>query len=398
MHPHVAVHQHAHPAGVDRRSTDESAGTMELAPIPVAGLVHPRTASPDVHVQKSVTAPDHRRIRPDPIVRRMQGPEEGLGPEPKGSANDVVLLDVVVDKASLSARTVPKSSAELVGILRPLLQRYLQKVRYNSLEDAAAFSKHLDAARSDSEGVTPQQAFESFTPSSIGPLTTVLGAQCVGQALDFASMVAKQSSLPAYATAAQFAGRRQYGHAAALLKFQNPDAADDGGFILMDPGFNADEPLVITPTANAKLRKFSYRWNPDKSKLKNVNDTGQVAVTFDIDPLLNPDEGVSRNALMSYKTFTVVTRGQKTDIVLQVDLRNNQFMLRRGSKSFKCLLTEMDRIRAYITDEVAEALGYGKVGEGAARLLDSVSAVIRAKDDLIRLQDSKITVQEGADK
>jgi hypothetical protein len=325
-------------------------------------------------------------IRPwQRTVQRMDSAESSLS-SAKSSEQGVT---VKMPRHGAPREVVSKGSDELVNVLQPLLTKYLETIHYNSLEDAVGFVNYLDDLRKVDSSVTPQQAYESGMPVSSQALEGVSGSQCMGQGMQIAELINRELKLPAYPVAAKFPDSTGAGHGAAMLKFANPSHEDDKGVILLDPGFNVDKPLVIKANEPAKLRAFNYSLSENGSQVVSRDENKKEIVSFETVPVINSDESVSRTAMLYYKTFIVKARGNFT-VVLQLNLRTGIIEVTVGRKKKTAQIAQHAEVTKLISNEVAEALGYGE--KGADSLLTSLTTVIRSKDDILNLQNSKATI------
>lgn len=354
---------------------------------------------------------------PVPIAQRMsdEGAQSAASTHSGGSAEkeketksdkgQVVLPDAVFAKLSPKA-FVELSSEEICKTVQPILTEYLNRVNYNSLEDAVAFLDHLGAKRVEKDSTTPQEAFGDFNYQSLDSVKKAKGAQCVGQGIQLAHQIIEQTKYPAYPCAAKFAGKEYFGHGAALIAFCNPKDEQDAGYILLDPGFNVSEPVVITKAVPGKVRSNEYRLTDKDEAIESYNKDALV-VSFPTGPILNPDPAVTKSALLAYASFTVVSRvNPKKKTFLQLDLRGQAITVAVLGKKKSLKLPEAGKVDEFIakdlsdliTDELAEALGYKPEeadieGASKARLIDSLGKVIRGRMDILALQDSNVKSQ-----
>lgn len=285
------------------------------------------------------------------------------------------------------------SSLNIVKAVKPLLSDYLTKVHYNSLEDAAAFVDHLSEKRKEKKTATPQEAFDDFSYKSEDSIIKAKGAQCVGQGIHFAKVITSTTKYPAHPCAAKFAGKEYYGHGAAMIAFANQEDEADQGYILLDPGFNVAEPIVVTEAIPGKVRSFVYKL--DKSgDIKSYRDK-TLKVTIPPQEILNPDDAITKSALLAYDKFLVVARGDNTSVILELDLRGEQLTVRVKNKKKSADIKDKEAVTKLISNTVAEALGYKPEkseleDEAQRRLLTTLFKVINARDDINALQDSTL--------
>ncbi|AFZ22458.1 hypothetical protein Cylst_0077 [Cylindrospermum stagnale PCC 7417] len=315
------------------------------------------------------------------VQRVSENEEEKPKEETKQNERGTVILPQAVFQELDATQYANVGSNEICEAVQPLLTEYLAVVRYNSLEDAAAYLDHLNEKRKEDKGMTPQKAFQSFSYQSTLSIEKAKGSQCVGQGIQFADQVRQMTKLPAYPCAATFAGKEYYGHGAAMIAFKNAKDEKDAGYILMDPGFNVNHPIVVTKEIPAKVRSSTYKLD-ESGSIKSYGANDEHVVTFQPQQILNPDEAITKSALLAYNTFTVVARSGKDKIYIQLDLRQEKLIAVYKKKK---LTSDLEEIEKIISEELAEVLGYER-----GQLLETLKKVIQGKEEINKLQDSTI--------
>jgi hypothetical protein len=183
-----------------------------------------------------------------------------------------------------------------------------------------------------------------------------------------------------------------------LIAFENPDDEEDAGYILMDPGFNVDEPVVITRKVSPIVRSSTYKLG-ETGSIESYGKGGKLIVTFPPQEIINPDRALTKSALLAYTAFRVVARAGNKKFYIELNLRESELKVQLRGKERKVKITEAGAVEEAISEELAELLGYQKaeLDEGARdRLLATLHKVILQRVALIDLQDSKLEKPQNA--
>lgn len=148
---------------------------------------------------------------------------------------------------------ISSSSRDIVDQVRSILRERLQVINYDRLFPISQFLDHYQKYQKDStEDILPIDAFKTFRFIPILPTNN--GGPCLSLTFDLKNHLPEY--LKPYIAIAKLPGKYQqfgfpeYSHTAVLIKFTNPFDPNDKGFVLLDPSFDIDEPIVLKEDGN----------------------------------------------------------------------------------------------------------------------------------------------------
>lgn len=147
----------------------------------------------------------------------------------------------------LKEERVRMSAASIQKIVQPLLQRHLAEKSYDRLHIVEEFIDFFYEKRKEHPQLTPLQALASFQPDT--STEKYRGSLCYGLTDDLFDQLPKKlkairvpSTIP---VRFQQNGWPQYCHSAIVIVYENPKDSADKGYILLDPNFDIEFPVVL---------------------------------------------------------------------------------------------------------------------------------------------------------
>lgn len=147
----------------------------------------------------------------------------------------------------LSEKKVVMSSAEIVREVTPLLQQHLEETNYDRVHLVEQFLQFCDENWHSSDQ-TLLSTLANFEPDT--NVKKWHGNSCYGLNEDLCARLPEHlqpQQIPAILSKRfQQKGWSQYSHTAVLIAYASPIDPLDEGFILLDPSFDIDEPIVLS--------------------------------------------------------------------------------------------------------------------------------------------------------
>jgi hypothetical protein len=288
--------------------------------------------------------------------------------------------------------TVKESSASLCAYLGPLLKEQVTSFNYDSLIFVNRFLEHLEAQREKTPSLSPLEAMKTFEPSAYAEVEGNGGSHCVGLATHLVDYLREQG-LPAFVVGAREEGsasKLEVFHAAAMVKFENPDDPKDKGYVLLEPGLNFTTPVVIKPDQPGRLdqggQTYNYTLDDKNLWMDRVFRDGFVKkASFPLQEWQNP-EILTRLAPMLYDRPALLARNEQGGVVEAVipDLRQRTFELRVRDQRVIVPFDDPSRLEATVTPEFAEVLNFSR-----EELLGRLEQISRHADELKQLLDER---------
>lgn len=164
-------------------------------------------------------------------------------------------LDHAIQPPTFSRAPVTTVSAEeVIKVMSPILKDRLVAVHYDRIFPMLEFIEYYKSKHAVDNELTPIEAFKTFDLDMLSPRNQ--GGPCVTLTLDLLQYIPEEFQaypcLAALPTGFQQFGFPRYSHSAVLIKFDADEEPSQIAFILLDPSFDFDEPIVIksdgTPT------------------------------------------------------------------------------------------------------------------------------------------------------
>jgi hypothetical protein len=139
------------------------------------------------------------------------------------------------------------SGEEIVELVRAILKNRLGLTNYDRIFPALQFLDHYENCKRDTQDISPIEALKTFRFQPLLPSNR--GGACVSLTFDLYNCL--PSSLKGYMALAKLPGEFQqmgfpkYSHVAVLIKYQSPLNVEDRGYVLLEPGFDIDEPILL---------------------------------------------------------------------------------------------------------------------------------------------------------
>lgn len=180
------------------------------------------------------------------------------------------------------------SSDEIQKIVSPILKKFFSQVHYNRINQICQFIDHYHQLnRQNSSTITPLEALEIFTVDLQSPMNQTKGGSCY----EFIQCLTRR--LPNFlhpnlipASVPRWSPRycHKLSHIAAIVVYNNCTNSGDTGFILLDPSFELDEPIIIPFNGTSKpvtsmggyTFVFSHEGGTILGKIRETNPMGKV--------------------------------------------------------------------------------------------------------------------------
>lgn len=312
-------------------------------------------------------------------------------------------------------RAVPMGGAELANHLRPALVQQMASESLDSLTYWNDFVSHVQACRAQQPAVTPQEAFASFGMDARERATPGSGGHCGALALRLlnGTAAARQgyivgSDLP---QAFHEAGVPVPGHGAALVPFANPNDKSDRGWILLEPGFNLPEPIVLrgaTPVDYAhqgqqehlriyfepRSNEIVFERRPFGKELSAEEVLAQ-RMTFRTDRFLNFDNSVTMAMVAVHQSPRIIGRDAdgKFTAFLIVNLAKGRVEITvDGARTAPILFKDVDAEGACFAGVPggAEALAAKLHVASPARLAERIRQVAMEEKSFSQLREQRL--------
>jgi len=289
-----------------------------------------------------------------------------------------------------ASRTMAASGTALHDYVAPQLKDHVVRFNYDSMVFTNAFVDHLNSKRRQDPKATVRDAADSFAPHAGAFCATHGGSHCVGLAQDLITSL-KTQGVPAYLVAALLPeelrrkGGPAHGHAAAMIRFENPDDAADRGFVLMDPGLNMASPIVIRPGQPGVLQTGKEHWTFTLDETggsvnaeRHLKSGGVERTTFLTTEWTNVDTALTKHAPLN-TNLKVVSRDEDGQVAaaLITDLNKRTVTLRVGSQRVSVGFDELPKLQEHLSDEAVKLLGIPR-----QELMARVGSLVSHEQDL----------------
>ena len=144
----------------------------------------------------------------------------------------------------------------------------------------------------------------------------------------------------------------EYCHVAAMIRFQNPETAEDNGLILLEPGFNITTPIVVKKGVVTSLDQGPEIWDftvndgctevvcqprDAKGATWAASKSKDKRMTYRTDVFLNPDESLTVPLLRVDGRPVILARDETGAVVanIVVNYVKGTIELRIGSTKFE---------------------------------------------------------------
>jgi hypothetical protein len=306
-----------------------------------------------------------------------------------------------------SVPPLPVSSKHLMETLSEPLGRQLALKTYNRSAFIGDFLKfYQDLLEADDvlgqRPTTPVEALKQFGIDSHKAMGRSGGGHCLALSKDLIKETGEGYLCPSILpTAFQQKGAPEFCHVATLVPFENPEDSDDRGVMLMEPGFNFPNPIIIRDdgkpfTSKSGKDEWKFWWDEDSQmicgepqgvKFKNDKDRREKCVWFQREQFVNPDNAVTLPLLCVDRRPSILARDETGEVFAvlainmqpkkdQVEIRIGE--LRQKPVPFQTAVTTDD----WLSEEAAVLLGFTK-----EKLLEHIRMIIVNKpvlDELLR--------------
>lgn len=237
------------------------------------------------------------------------------------------------------------SSKEIVEKVTPILRERLTAINYDRIFPMSQFLDHFQTLKEKDAETTPLDALKTFcfNPRS----TENRGGPCLTLTLDIYD--ALPDDIHSYMVLAKLPVKYQqfafpeYSHSAILIKYFDPSCEEDAGYIILDPSFDFNEPIVVkkdgTPfyynTRTKGLWRFSVQGDDILCEIIKEN----VVVDFMIyrtTKVLNPIESSAIPMFIVDRKFSLLSRDPMgTQLAhLNIEMNKNRVIWNEGSVRF----------------------------------------------------------------
>lgn len=253
-------------------------------------------------------------------------------------------LDFVIQPPLFSpSKETPLSAEEIVEKVHPILKQQLAKMNYDRTFPILQFLDHYENCQKKNKSILPIEAYKTFKFEPI--LLGMSGGPCVSLTFDIYNRL--PAGIEGYIVAAQLPVKYQqlgfpkFSHTAVLIKYKNPSIKEDEGYILLDPSFDIDEPIVLKGEHGSFLYdmkgkgiwKFSIEADniicdilPKQNAMKQDNDENFWRMTYLTSRLVNPIESSAMPMILTDRRLSLLSRREDgTHIVhLNIELNKNR--------------------------------------------------------------------------
>lgn len=146
-----------------------------------------------------------------------------------------------------SASKTKLSGSEIVDKLKPILKSRISQTNYDRTFPIIQFIDYYNSLKKPLKNLSPIEAFKKFKFEPL--LSNNRGGPCLTLTLDLIQYIPEE--LNAYVCLAKLPTKYQqiafpeYSHSAVLIRYVNPNNSRDCGFVLLDPSFDIDEPILL---------------------------------------------------------------------------------------------------------------------------------------------------------
>lgn len=243
---------------------------------------------------------------------------------------------------------VNKGSEQLVAELEVLLKKQTANRNYDRLVYINAFILF----KGQNPQLSDEEALARFELRSAEIVEQCMGGHCGGLS---GSLLRESDYGPgAYLVGSklpatfQQAKAPEYCHVAAMIRFQNPETAEDNGLILLEPGFNITKPIVVKKRETTSLKMSEEEvWDftvddactevvcqprPLAGKPWAAKKTRDSRMTYRTDVFLNPDESLTKPLLRIDGRPQILARDENGEVaaVIAINYAKRQIEFRIG--------------------------------------------------------------------
>jgi acetyl-CoA synthetase len=214
---------------------------------------------------------------------------------------------------------IQRSSAAIVKIVTPLLQKHLEETNYDRLSLTEQFLEEFLVNQRENPSLTVLGALAAFNPE--------IGVNAYGcWSLTDDMLKRLPNDLNAYKIGSNLPlrfkqpGQSNLSHNALVVLFENPHEINDQGVVLIDPNFDIEVPIVLIQngpqvTVNMKAKGewsfmlhqgkilcFTEKLNPELALEENA------AMIYSLENYLNPIQVGVKASLAADRKISVVSR------------------------------------------------------------------------------------------
>lgn len=262
---------------------------------------------------------------------------------------------------------VRRSSVELVEICTKALVRQTATRNYDRVIFINEFLSFFEFMKSKHDEITPIEALKIFELDSCRLLSVAKGGHCgalcgnLMQDLGMGYMCA--SKLP---KTYQQKGAPELCHAGQLIPFENPLDKLDCGLILLEPGFNIVQPIVLKEGQKQIIKcsesevysfilvKGEITMLPEPAPTKE-RDIREKSMTYRVDELLNPDSSITVPLLAVDARPCILSRDERGQLSakLIVNFAKSQIEISAGSVRSAVKFEDVNKNDDWISPELA---------------------------------------------
>ncbi len=309
------------------------------------------------------------------LARIRLGGRNYVAPEPEFELPDESMVTALGETA-------------LVNMLRERLIAQTVARNYDRMIYINAFLSFMER----NPGLSMDEALATFDVDSAALVVSAAGGHCSALSCN----LLRQGGLGegAYLVASQLPadyqqeGAPEYCHVAAMIRFRNPEDENDQGLILLEPGFNITEPIVVRPGPGTRLDVGEEVWvftlsedgseivcqpEPKDSKVKwKERKKKDKRMIYRTDRFLNPDLSLTVPLLRVDQRPQILARDEKGNVVavIAVNYKKGVVEFRIGKQRFDPVdFADVDR----------EGVWLGGAAEALAQLFHMSKAELIAR-------------------
>lgn len=248
---------------------------------------------------------------------------------------------------------------EIHSIVSPILKKFFSESHYNRLNQLCQFIDYYHQLNSQSfYKRTPLQALEIFTPDLEKTMKTTKGGSCY----EFIEYITERlpnfvhpNLIPASAPRWLPKYCHKLSHIAAIIIYNNPKKIADTGFILLDPSFELDKPIIIpfkgTSNPITSLGGYDFVFSHEKDtivgKIRDTSETGEIkedlCVTYFLKKITNFVDVVIKPLIACTRNISLMTYGDCFENNSEVSIRLDKGIITWGVGAEKKSPVDFDK-------------------------------------------------------
>lgn len=235
------------------------------------------------------------------------------------------------------------SSSEIAALVGPVLKQRIKLMQYDRTMPMTQFLKHYEKLKEQGSLLSPLEAVKSF---KFDPLPLGCGGgPCLTLAEDVRHFLPRD--LNPYLVLAKLPSRYQqiafprYSHVALVIRYAHSHQPNDRGFVLIDPSFDIDEPIVIQESGEPfhyKTKKSGI-WTFYLSEGKIVCEMeGEFErMVYFTERVKNPIESSAVPMILADRKLSLLARDENGERLahLGIELNKERIVWDQGGKRFE---------------------------------------------------------------